>query len=196
MDNQKQTIIFDVDGVLINWQSQLPFFCTRKGLDTSHVLKQYTSPAHLTPMDLFGVHSEKIASNLLDMYNLEHGKYMTAFTDAVEHIHKLSKKYNLVALTKFGNSVEHYTVRKYNLETFFPRCFSELISIGYDEDKSSYINNIRINHGNIIAFIDDQLSYIDDVRKHHSDIQSIHLNRYDSLAELSDISEIEDYLRK
>lgn len=186
----KPTIIFDVDGVLINWPSQLPFFCARKGINPKHVLKHYTTPTHLGGSQLFGISDHEIAAELMRTYNLEHGKYMTAFTDAVECIPELAKTHNLVALTKFGNTVEHYTVRKFNLETFFPGCFSDLTSIDYNENKSDYIEKIKEVHGNVTHFVDDQLSYIEDVRVHHSDIECIHLNRYADSADVSDIPEM------
>lgn len=190
----KDTIVFDVDGILINWLSQLPFFCVRMGIDPKMALKNYTRPKHLPASELFGIQNERIANDLLRKYNLEHGKYMTAFPDAVDHLHKLAKEYNLVALTKFGSSVEHYTVRKYNLETFFPGCFSELISIDYHEDKSSYFTQIANTHSRVIAFVDDQLEYIEDVRSHHPDVNCIHLNRYDDNADIQSVEQIYDLL--
>lgn len=193
MTDKKQTIIFDVDGVLINWPSQLPFFCARKGINPKNVLKHYTAPTHLSGCQLFGISDEKIAIELMNQYNLEHGKYMTAFTDAVEHIPELAKKYNLVALTKFGSSVEFYSVRKFNLETFFPGCFSDLISIEYKDNKSDFIDHIMQNHPDVIAFVDDQISNINDVWKHYRDINCIHLNRY---AENADVSNIKDLIEK
>lgn len=192
----KDTLVFDVDGVLINWLSQLPLFCLRKGINQKTVLEQYTSPHHLTPCELFGIKNEDRAIELLELYNLEHGKYMTAYTDAVIHIAELAKTYNLVALTKFGKTIHHHNVRKYNLETFFPDCFSELICTGFDESKSVYMHKIIRDHGKVVGFIDDQLFNIDNIKSHFPDITTIHLNCNDKNAQTDTIGDVTKFLNK
>lgn len=186
----KPTIVFDVDGVLIQWTSQLPFFCAKNGIDPAFVLKQYTNPTHITASELFGIHNHKIANDLLSRYNMEHGKYMTAFPDAVENVYKLAKDYNLIALTKFGNTTDHYMIRKFNLETFFPRCFSELITIDGSESKIPYLYEI-MGREYVVAFVDDQLENIFEVdQKARKSVQTIHLNRYADSADARSVADI------
>ncbi|CAL9959883.1 unknown function [Vibrio phage D479] len=191
---EKPTLIFDVDGVLIQWESQLPFFCAKNGIDPTNVLKHFTCPVHSTPNKLLGIRDHKMASDMLQRYNIEHGKYMTAFTDAVESIHKLARDYNLIALTKFGNTTEHWTIRKFNLETFFPRCFKELITIEYTESKVPYVHEI-MGRENVVGFIDDQLENINEIRD-NCGVETVFLNRFDDHADLKSVGEIKAYLNR
>lgn len=188
----KPTLIFDVDGVLINWMSQLPIFVRKYGIDPATVLKQFTAPSHLTASELFGISDSKIALEMIYRYNEEHGKYLTAFPDAVEHIHKLAKKYDLVALTKFGKTTDLWLIRNLNLETYFPNMFSELISIDLSESKIPYVKEI-ISRKHVVGFIDDQLENINDI-KSSCDIPTVFLNRYDERSVVKTISDIEAHL--
>ncbi|QIW90981.1 hypothetical protein COHAPHLL_00118 [Vibrio phage V09] len=191
---QKPTLIFDVDGVLIDWASQLPLFCKRCGIDPVRALKHFTAKEHVDVRDLFGVEQRSIAFDLLEKYNLEHGKYMTAFPDAVEHVHKIAKEYNLVALTKFGDTTDHWLVRKFNIETFFPGCFSELITIRGDESKVGYVAALQADH-NVVGFIDDQLENIQAIGR-ATNLKTIHLNRYDERADVHHMSKLLDFLHE
>lgn len=190
--NKKGTLIFDIDGVLIDWMSQVPIFCKKIGIDPVNALKNYTAHEHLPASELFGV-SPHIGMGLIERYNIEHGRYLTAFTDAVENLHKIAREYNLVALTKFGSSVEHWMIRNYNLETFFPGCFSELISIDLTVNKSVHVADYLKKDSNVIAFIDDQMSNIIDVKENNG-IPCIHMNRYDERADVRDMSEMLDFI--
>ncbi|CAM0043170.1 unknown function [Vibrio phage F86] len=194
MKSEKPTIIFDVDGVLVDWASQLPLFCKRCGIDPVLALKHFTAKEHVDVRDLFGVEQRSIAFELLDRYNLEHGKYMTAFPDAVDHIHKLAKEYNLIALTKFGDSTDHWLVRKYNLETFFPGMFSQLITINGNESKIGYVASLQAEH-DVVAFVDDQLENIEAIKRATS-LLTIHMNRYDERADVSHMSTIAEYVKE
>lgn len=194
MKTEKPTIIFDVDGVLVDWASQLPLFCKRCGIDPVLALKHFTAKEHVDVRDLFGVEQRSIAFDLLDRYNLEHGKYMTAFPDAVDHIHKLAKEYNLIALTKFGDSTDHWLVRKYNLETFFPGMFSQLITINGNESKIGYVAALQAEH-DVVAFVDDQLENIEAIKRGTS-LLTIHMNRYDERANVSHMSTLAEYVKE
>ncbi|CAL9964051.1 unknown function [Vibrio phage K567] len=188
----KKTIIFDVDGVLIDWASQLPLFCKRCGIDPVLALKHFTAKEHVDVRDLFGIEQKYIAFELLDKYNLEHGKYMTAFPDAVDHIHKLAKEYNLIALTKFGDTTEHWLTRKFNLETFFPGLFSELITIRGDESKIGYVAAIQAEH-DVVAFVDDQLENIEAIKRANG-VLTVHMNRYDERADVKHMSDMMSFI--
>lgn len=190
--HRRKTIIFDVDGVLVDWASQLPLFCKRCGIDPVLALKHFTAKEHVDVRDLFGVEQRNIAMELLNRYNLEHGKYMTAFPDAIDFIHKLAKEYNLIALTKFGGTTDHWLIRKYNIETFFPGCFSELVSIDLSESKIGYVMEMQAEH-DVIAFVDDQLENINHIKRLPS-IQCIHMNRYDERADVKHMKDFRDYL--
>lgn len=190
--NDKQTIILDVDGVLIDWASQLPFYCQKNGINPVHALKHYTNPVHVDARDLFGVENTRIALEMMSRYNLEHGRYMTAFPDAVKNLHLLAKKYNLVALTKFGGTTEHYLVRKFNLQSFFPNLFKELICIDYYESKIPYVQNL-VKEYDVIGFVDDQLENIIEIQRATS-VPTVHLNRYDADADIKCIGDIEPFL--
>ncbi|AUR85813.1 haloacid dehalogenase-like hydrolase [Vibrio phage 1.081.O._10N.286.52.C2] len=196
MTDVKPTIILDVDGVLIDWACQLPFFCKKAGIDPVHVLKHYTAPVHVDPCELFGIPDANLAYDLMDRYNLQHGKFMTAYPDAVDEIHKIARDYNLIALTKFGVTTEHWMTRKFNLDTFFPNCFSELITIGFDASKVGYVRKLSTNH-DVVAFVDDQIENTDLISNAfaNSEMKVVHLNRYDARADVNHMSKLVEFIK-
>ena len=201
MNKEKPVLVFDVDGVLLHWPSNLPFFARDNGLRLKPVLANYTASIHVAFTEIFGVSNEKVAMGLANKYNLSsHGRYLAAYDDAVDNLYKLNSQYKLVIVTSFGDTVEHYSNRCRNLSAFFPNAFEEVICLGYGVDKSTVFDDIERNHGTIVGFIDDQLFNLDSIKKYAKANNKdqllnncIHLNRYDDNAEYSSMEEIVEH---
>jgi len=201
MDTNKPVLILDVDGVLLKWESNLPFFALDHGIKIKGVLKNYSRATHISFNELFGIKNTPIAQQLMTKYNTSaYGRHLSAFDDAIESVYKLKKKYKLVILTSFGDTIEHYTNRCKNLQAFYPDLFAEIICISYDKPKSTMLKDISITHGKIAGFVDDQLHNVDDVRHYAEKIgfdtlanNCIHMNHYDETAQYSNMIEVVDY---
>ena len=198
---EPKVLVLDVDGVLLKWESNLTFFALENGIQIKGVLKNYSRATHATFKELFGIHDNKMADALFNKYNLSsHGRYLSAFDDAVESIYKLKGKYKLVILTSFGETVEHYTNRCKNLQAFYPNLFEEVICMKHGIPKSSMITNIIDNHGEIAGFVDDQIFNIDDVKqfaesREHEILAKncIHMNHYDENAQYRNMKDVVEF---
>lgn len=160
---KKKTIILDVDGVLLNWMSNLPLFCRSMGLSTEITLKAYNSSVHYDPRDLFGTCDLSQALKLINMYNeSRYGRYLPAYGDAVRVLPKLAEKYHIICVSAFGETVEAWCNRRGNLEAFFPGCVSDLITIDMRSKKSRALQELKQDDDlDIVAFVDDQDTYIE-----------------------------------
>jgi len=176
MSEAKKTIILDCDGVLLQWESNLPFFALENGLNVENILKAFTATEHLTFNELFGVPNKLIGAELLQRYNEgKFGRYLAPYNDAVVGIKKLSERYNLICLSSFGSTTEAWINRKKNLQAFFPDCFKEVITIPINESKVKYVNHI-MKTVNVVAFVDDQIKNIKEIET-KCGVLSLHLNR-------------------
>ncbi|UJF17783.1 hypothetical protein L0B53_12175 [Vibrio sp. SS-MA-C1-2] len=195
----KKVIVCDVDGVLLKWESNLPFFALDNGINPIPILQHYNAPTHIVLTELFSTSNKKIAQEFAYAYNLSaFGRHLTGYPDAIDEIHKLARDYKLVALTSFGSTQQHYSNRMRNLQAFFPNMFSEVICIDYDVDKTEYFAGIESRHGKIEAVIDDQMYNLDNVRRfynNNTDICIIHLNRHDDSADVKSCADINDYIK-
>lgn len=196
MQLEKETIVFDVDGVLLKWSSNLPFFALEHGIDPVKVLKAYSVHDHWHPCDLFGVDDTKIAYDLIKRYNSgKYGRYLSAYEDAVSSLYLLAKKYNIVCLTSFGVGTELWLNRKKNLEAFFPKLISHLICIDLGESKVNEMKLLMKEH-KVVAFVDDQLYNIDAIKENCPDVLTVHLNRNDPDSQLKDMTLLDDFINQ
>ncbi len=171
----KRTIIIDVDGVLLNWKANLPFFMMQLGMFDN--LNMNGSKTDSDARSLFMNVSEMQLGKLIGAYN-EHecAKYIPAYEDAYESLRALSDRYNVIALTKFSMSRTAWTNRVHNLNALFPNMISEVISIEYFDSKAKYVEKLRELH-DVRYFIDDSQDNIREIKDAFKDIQCIHVDR-------------------
>lgn len=177
-----KTLILDVDGVVLDWTSNLPLFCRSIGLSAKKALRAICSAEYTPCTELFDTQNEDIAMQLLIEYNeSRYGRYLNAFPDAIQYLPFLAKKYNLVFLSSFGDTKEAWTNRRGNLEAYFPDCVSDLYIIHPKLSKSRMIRYIMDNEQSqgreVIGFIDDQPNNIEIARKFLPDDKVLLLNR-------------------
>lgn len=177
-----KTLILDVDGVVLDWTSNLPLFCRSIGLSAKKALQAICSGAHVPCTNLFDTQNEDIAMQLLIDYNeSRYGRYLNAYIDAIQYVPLLAKKFNLVFLSSFGNTKSAWTNRRGNLEAYFPDCISDLYIIHPNESKDymigSIIANEKSNGREVIGFVDDQLTNIEIAGRHLPADKLLYLNR-------------------
>ncbi|CAM0013953.1 hypothetical protein MYOV011v1_p0309 [Vibrio phage 6E35.1a] len=168
-----KTIVIDVDGVLLNWKSNLPFFMNDIGM--AHKLNDLSLiPTDIRASEMFVNASNSEIGKLMGAYT-EHAsaRYMPAYEDALECLTELAKTHKIIALTKFGWSRTAWCNRQFNLNALFPTLIDELISIEFHESKSKYINEID----NVEYFIDDRIDNIRDVEDNCAGVKCILVER-------------------
>lgn len=194
----KPVLGFDVDGVLLKWESNLPFFARDNGLRLKSVLQNYSKEQHVALEQIFGISDHRMAKELAAQYNLSsHGRYLAAFDDAVQHMYKLQDKYKLVIVTSFGDTIGHYTNRCRNLQAFFPNAFEEIICLSHNVPKSNIFPDIERNHGQMVGFVDDQLFNLENIQSYARargntklEHNCVHLNRYAEDAPFNHMSQV------
>ncbi|WVX87592.1 hypothetical protein EniLVp02_0253 [Vibrio phage EniLVp02] len=155
---KKKRLLCDVDGVLIKWTSNLPFFCMENGIDHRHVLEYYNQYDHADPCEMFKVSNRETAYDLIRRYNAgKYGRYLAPYSDAVEVIPRLAQHVELVIITSFGSSLDHWLNRKFNIEAFFPGCFSDIIVVDVGESKADIVRDMFADPTyDTIGMVDDQ----------------------------------------
>lgn len=155
-----KTLIFDVDGVLLNWMSNLPIFCRSVGLSAKGALKVYSSSVHESPCVLFDTDDEELAKELCKKYNeSRYGRYLPAYQDAVRVLPLLAEKYNIICLSSFGNTTDAWLNRRCNLEAFFPDCITDLVIIPHMnklDELRRIVHQEEYYNRTVVGFVDDQ----------------------------------------
>ncbi len=174
-----KALIIDVDGVLLNWKSNLPFFMTQLGIQ--HKLNDLSLiNTDIHAHEMFKNTSTDETRKLIAAYT-EHdsAKYMPAYEDAYSTLERLAKTHKIIALTKFGWSRTAWCNRQFNLSALFPHMIDELVSIEFHENKSVYIKDLQKRH-DIEFFIDDRIENINDIKKNFPDICCLHVDRHNN----------------
>lgn len=154
----KKVIITDIDGVVLKWQSMLPFFAQEKGIDLSKILKCQVTEEFIHTKDLFKCTLERARKLKHEYHNSNWIRYLTAYTDALGVLNSLNKdEYKIIAVTALDCTETALENRSYNLNVLFPGVFSEVYLT--DNDKSKTFNEIitnELHEGNkIVAYVDD-----------------------------------------
>lgn len=158
----KKVIITDVDGVLLKWQSMLPFFAQEKGIDLSEILKCQYTEEFIHTKDLFKCTLDRARKLKHEYHNSNWIRHLTAYNDALEVLNSLKDEYIFIAVTALDNTDTALENRSYNLNVLFPGVFSEIHLT--DNDKTGAFTEIIVNQsrkGNeIVAYVDDLPDHI------------------------------------
>ncbi|QQG32117.1 hypothetical protein CkP1_0217 [Citrobacter phage CkP1] len=160
LQEPKPVIATDVDGILIKWQSGLPYFAQKYNLPLDEILKTIANDSFVAPAKLFNC-SEEFASKLLLKYNnSDFIRYLSAYDDALKVVNELKKTYDFVAVTALGNSVDAHLNRQFNLNALFPDAFKDIFVCDYNESKDHLLTRVLEKYG------DRCVCYVDDLGKH------------------------------
>ncbi|QOI66412.1 hypothetical protein [Erwinia phage FBB1] len=154
--SNKPVIVTDIDGVAIIWQSGLPFFAQKYNLDVENILKIIIEDDFTPPEQIFNTDS-KTARQLMEKYNCsDFIRYLAAFPDAIRYINKLKEKYDFVAVTALGESIDSMLNRKFNLNSLFPGAFKDIFVCDFKESKSRLFEDVQNKYNDrIVCYIDD-----------------------------------------
>lgn len=161
---KKKVVATDVDGVLLSWQSGLPYFAQKYNLPLDHILEMIVDDRFIAPKDLFGTEDEVFAQQLLDKYNAsDFIRYLAPYADALKVINRMKNEYDFVAITALGDSVDARLNRQFNLNALFPGAFKEIFMCPHNSSKKELFERVKEKYG------DDLVCYVDDLPKHMND---------------------------
>ncbi|AWD90362.1 hypothetical protein KNT87_gp207 [Erwinia phage Cronus] len=155
-------IATDIDGVVVKWQSGLPYFAQKYNLPLQHILDLIIEDIFVPPAQLFDCH-EDLANKLMKKYNSsDFIRYLAPYSDALSVINRLKSKYRFVAVTALGTDVDSMLNRKFNLQALFPDAFDDIFVCGHNESKASLLRKVNEKYkGDVVAFVDDMPGHVD-----------------------------------
>lgn len=155
-------IATDIDGVVVKWQSGLPYFAQKYNLPLQHILDLIIEDIFVPPAQLFDCH-EDLADKLIKKYNSsDFIRYLAPYSDALSVINRLKSKYRFVAVTALGTDVDSMLNRKFNLQALFPDAFDDIFVCGHNESKASLLRKVNEKYkGDVVAFVDDMPGHVD-----------------------------------
>ncbi|WJZ28100.1 hypothetical protein NCTGTJJY_CDS0221 [Serratia phage 92A1] len=174
----RKVLATDVDGILVKWQSGLPYFLAKYNIPTKAVLDIMVNDRFMDPEELFGC-NEKLAKTLMKEYNnSDFIKYLAPYTDAIKMVNKLKEDYDLVAITALGTTDEAQLNRMFNLNALFPGAFKDVLCVNYGESKIPHYLDIKIKYADrLVCFIDDLAHNLEDAHAVMSELPLIWMPR-------------------
>ncbi|CAL9983796.1 unknown function [Vibrio phage D479] len=171
-----KTIVIDVDGVLLDWKANIPFYMIQLGM-LSKLNPDWRNYHDADASGLF-INSDTYEVGKLIAGYAEHdsSKYLPAYPDAYSAVGKLSRAYRLVVLSKFGQGRVAWFNRQHNLNALFPGMFDQVFCIEYYEKKSNWMRIISDTY-DVEYFVDDSLDNVRDIEEHYPDIKCLHVDR-------------------
>ena len=165
---EKKVVATDVDGVLLSWQSGLPYFAQKYNLPLDHILEMIVDERFIAPKDLFGTEDEVFAQQLLDKYNSsDFIRYLAPYADALKVINRMKDGYDFVAITALGDSVDARLNRQFNLNALFPGAFKEIYMCPHNSSKKELFKRVKEKYGEKLV------CYVDDLPKHMNDAADV-----------------------
>lgn len=155
-------IATDIDGVVVKWQSGLPYFAQKYNLPLQHILDLIIKDTFVSPAELFDCHKE-LADKLIKKYNSsDFIRYLAPYADALGIINKLKSKYRFVAVTALGTDVDSLLNRKFNLQALFPDAFDDIFVCDHNETKARLFHRVNEKYkGKVVAYVDDMPGHVD-----------------------------------
>ncbi|AUE22791.1 hypothetical protein Ah1_00273 [Aeromonas phage Ah1] len=154
---KKKIIVTDVDGVLLSWASNLPFFCAEYNIPTDVVIDLIIDERFRKAGEIFQCNQEH-GENLIRMYN--NSKWfrgLKAYDDALLWVNRLKKDFDFVATTAIGSDFQVSVNRMSNLNVLFPNAFKEILTCDHNESKSNMFRHVKERYGeeNVVGYVDD-----------------------------------------
>lgn len=148
-----KTLIFDIDGVVLRWNSQLANFLESVGIDKQRFLDRIERNEF---MDL----ATEIHKDILhDYHRSKYCRELSPFeAQAPEIMRRLSKDYQIYALTSFSEHQGSIENRIHNLDMHYAGCFTHIEILPTLAPKKEKLKELS-------AKLDVQY-FIDDTRLH------------------------------
>lgn len=159
---ERKVIVTDVDGILVKWQSGLPYFAQKYQLPISNILSLLVNDSFMAPEDIFMCERDFAVKLMMKYNNSDFIRYLAPYSDAIYTVNKLKKDFDFVAVTALGNSVDAHLNRQFNLNSLFPGAFKEVLVCDHNESKDELLNLVKSKYGQrIICYIDDLASHVE-----------------------------------
>lgn len=174
----KPVIPIDIDGVAIQWQSNLPFFAAEHNIPTDRILDMVVDEKFRSMSEILGCDDE-LASKLMRQYNASKWiRGLKAYDDALVVINRLKHKYDFVAITAIGKSAECCLNRIANLNILFPSAFIDVMTVDIGESKVNRYLEAKKKYGErMVCFVDDLAGNLEDFHGVMSTLPMIHMVR-------------------
>lgn len=158
----KPIIVTDVDGILVKWQSGLPYFAQKYNLPIDAILDLIVSDKFKPASEIFSC-DESLADELMEKYNTsDFIRYLAGYHDAIKYVNILKEKYDFVAVTALSNNLDARLNRQFNLNALFPSAFKDIFLCSHGESKFNILSQVNKKYGErVVCFIDDMPSHID-----------------------------------
>lgn len=176
--SKRPVILTDIDGVLVKWQSGLPFFAAKHNMPTDMILEMIVDEKFRNMSEIFGC-SDEFAIKLMSEYNNSSFiRYLSGYDDALVIVNELKQKYDFVGITALGNTPTAALNRIANLNTLFPSAFKDLMVVDYNESKTHRYLEAKRKYGDrIVCFIDDLAHNLNDCHDVMSHVPLMHIIR-------------------
>lgn len=174
----KPIIPIDIDGVAVQWQSNLPFFAAEHNIPTDRILEMVVDEKFRSMPEIFGCDDE-LADRLMRQYNSSKWiRGLKAYDDALVVINRLKHKYDFVAITAIGKSAESCLNRMANLNILFPSAFVDVMTVDIGESKVARYLEAKKKYGSrMVCFIDDLSVNLEEFHDVMSTLPMIHMVR-------------------
>ncbi|AIA64843.1 hypothetical protein AVV44_gp044 [Cronobacter phage S13] len=178
MQSEKKVIPIDIDGVAVQWQSNLPFFAAEHNIPTDRILNMMVDEKFRSMSEIFGCDDE-LADRLMRQYNSSKWiRGLKPYDDALIVINRLKHKYDFVAITAIGKSAESCLNRIANLNILFPSAFVDVMCVDVGESKVSRYLEAKKKYGDrMVCFVDDLAGNLEEFHGVMSTLPMIHMVR-------------------
>ena len=164
---EKPVITTDIDGVVLNWASNLPFFAAEFNLPTDVAVQMLIDEKFRSPAEMFQC-SRAVGDEILKQYNSSKWiRGLKGYTDALIHINEMKDKYDFVAITAIGTDFSIAMNRMSNLNVLFPGAFKDVLICDHNQSKDVLFYNAKAKYGDRIV------CYVDDLSKHCQDARDV-----------------------
>lgn len=149
----KPTLILDIDGVVLRWNSRLVEYLQTKGPVDPELARKVLNNEYLDlsfmGMDaIFEYHRSVFIEQLLPFE-----------PTTVETIAELANDFQLVALTSYSADPQAQQARHRNLEALFPGCFTEVVILPTLSPKKTELRSLAARY-DVVGFVDDSPKHI------------------------------------
>lgn len=177
----KDIILTDVDGVLVKWQSGLPFFASKYGIKSEGINRLVYTEDFIPFGEIFGPKfSEAEAKQLFDLYNhSDFIKYLSGYEDALKVVNQLKEQYDFISVSALSSNMDAILNRRFNLNALFPEAFIDFFQCNSHDSKHDLFFNIQKKYKdrNIVTFIDDLPRNVEAFNEVFPGTPSVHMVR-------------------
>jgi len=166
----RQTVIVDVDGVLLNWAAGFDLYMTKvAGLPPINVDYPHHRYERYCNTELHEGHdAATLVATLIKSFalSLSFGR-LGPHEDSMKVVNELHRNYGVqfIAITSCGNDPDTINLRRQNINNLYGTAVTEIYHVPIGESKEAYLNMLHQP--------DHPLIYIDDYWRHCTIAQSI-----------------------